>query len=107
MGCHGLPGRVPSLYLKAPDKYGYTPVADLLVNYRTLQKRVAINDIEKSKLLRKPLNIQDGKEDGHQGGRRYAPADAGYLIIRKWVESQPEVQKPASASGAASPPPTP
>jgi len=95
MGCHGLPGRVPSLYLRAPDKFGYLPVADVLTNYRTLQQRVNLTDIEKSKLLRKPLNIQDGKEDGHQGGRRYAPGDPGYLILRHWVESQNEVQKPA------------
>jgi hypothetical protein len=94
MGCHGLPGRVPSLYLHAPDKYGYASVEDLLFNYRALQKRVMLTDIEKSKLLRKPLNIQDGKEDGHQGGRRYGPTDPGYLIIRHWVENQAVVQKP-------------
>ncbi len=95
MGCHGLPGRVPSLSLRAPDKFGYMPVADVLVNYRTLQQRVNLTDIERSKLLRKPLNIQDGKEDGHQGGRRYAPGDPGYLILRHWVESQSDVQKAA------------
>jgi hypothetical protein len=95
MGCHGLPGRVPSLYLHAPDKFGFMPVADVLYNYRTLQQRVNLTDIERSKLLRKPLNIQDGKEDGHQGGRRYAPGDPGYLILRHWVESQSEVQKTA------------
>jgi hypothetical protein len=95
MGCHGLPGRVPSLYLRAPDKFGFMPVADVLYNYRTLQQRVNLTDIERSKLLRKPLNIQDGKEDGHQGGRRYAPGDPGYLLLRHWVESQAEVQKAA------------
>ena len=93
MGCHGLPGRVPSLSLRSPDKYGYSSVTDLLSNYRALQKRVLLTDIEKSKLLRKPLNIQDGKEDGHQGGRRYSPTDPGYLIIRHWVENQAVVQK--------------
>ncbi len=95
MGCHGLPGRVPSLYLHAPDKFGFMPVSDVLANYRTLQQRVNLTDIERSKLLRKPLNIQDGKEDGHQGGRRYAPGDPGYLILRHWVESQSDVQKTA------------
>ena len=95
MGCHGLPGRVPSLSLHAPDKFGFMPVADVLANYRALQQRVNLTDIDRSKLLRKPLNIQDGKEDGHQGGRRYAPGDPGYLILRHWVESQPEVQKAA------------
>ena len=100
MGCHGVPGRVPSLYLKAPDKYGYTPVADLLFNYRTLQKKVILTDIERSKLLRKPLNIQDGKEDGHQGGRRYGPSDPGYLLIKEWAEAQPEVQKLADKTAS-------
>jgi hypothetical protein len=46
-------------------------------------------------MLRKPLNIQDGKEDGHQGGRRYGPMDEGYQILKQWVERQPEVQRPA------------
>jgi hypothetical protein len=106
MGCHGLPGRVPSMVLRAPDKYGYSSVADLLWNYRTLQKRVLLTDIEKSKLLRKPLNIQDGKEDGHQGGRRYGPMDPGYLIIRRWVENQPAVQKLSEPTTGAAPPAT-
>ncbi|MEP6755396.1 MAG: hypothetical protein ABJA67_07840 [Chthonomonadales bacterium] len=95
MGCHGLVGRVPSLYLKPPDEYGYLPVPDLLQDYRTLQGRVNLSNLEKSKILRKPLNIQDGKEDGHQGGRRYNPTDDGYLAIKKWVDQQPEVQKAA------------
>ena len=60
-----------------------------------MQKRVLLTDLEKSKILRKPLNVQDGKEDGHQGGRRYSINDPGYLILKKWVEIQPEVQKPA------------
>ncbi len=97
MGCHGLPGRVPSLFLHAPDKFGFMPVADVLYNYRTLQQRVNLTNLERSKILRKPLNIQDGKEDGHQGGRRYAPGDPGYLILKHWVEAQPEVQKPVAA----------
>lgn len=98
IGCHGVPGRVPSMTLRAPDKFGYIPVADLLFNYRVLQQRVQLNDLERSKILRKPLNVQDGKEEGHQGGRRYNPTDEGYLILKKWVESQPIVQKPADAT---------
>ncbi len=91
-GCHGIQGRVPSFYIKPTDEYGYLAVADLLYNYRQLQAKVNLQDLEKSKILRKPLNIQDGKEDGHQGGRRYLPTDEGYLLIKQWVENQPKVQ---------------
>ena len=59
MGCHGLAGRVPSFSLRPPDKYGYLPVKDLLFNYRVVQSKVRLDDPEKSKLLRKPLNIDD------------------------------------------------
>jgi len=86
--CHGVPGRVPPLTLNRPDDAGYLSVAHLLGNYRLLQERVDFKDIEKSKLLRKPLNVQSGKEDGHQGGRRYQPMDSGYQIIRRWVLNQ-------------------
>ena len=86
--CHGVPGRVPSLTLNRPDDAGYLPVAKLLANYRLLQARVDLGNIEKSKLLRKPLNVQSGKEDGHQGGRRYQPMDPGYQILRRWVLNQ-------------------
>ena len=91
MNCHGVPGRVPSMQLEAPDRTGYFSVAKMLKNYLTLQQRVNPTNIEQSKLLRKPLNIQTGKEDGHQGGRRYSPADRGYQIIRRWVLDQPRV----------------
>ena len=74
--------------MERPDETGYLPVAKILKNYLILQERVDIQDIEKSKLLRKPLNIQTGQEDGHQGGRRYAPLDRGYQIIRRWVLDQ-------------------
>lgn len=86
--CHGVPGRVPPLELNRPDEAGYLPVSKLLENYRKLQKRVDHNDVEKSFLLRKPLNVQTGQEEGHQGGRRYQPMDAGYLILKKWVLNQ-------------------
>ena len=86
--CHGVPGRVPPLTLNRPDDAGYLPVDKMLANYRLLQARVELGNIEKSKLLRKPLNVQTGKEDGHQGGRRYKPMDPGYQIIRRWVLNQ-------------------
>lgn len=86
--CHGVPGRVPPLELNRPDDAGYLPVGKLLENYRKLQKRVDHKDVEKSFLLRKPLNVQTGQEEGHQGGRRYQPMDTGYLILRKWVLNQ-------------------
>ena len=93
MICHGEPGRVPSMELYAPDRVGYLSVDQLLANYRLLQQRVRLEKVEKSKLLRKPLNIQSGDEDGHQGGRRYQPTDPGYLILRKWVLNQVELQQ--------------
>lgn len=86
--CHGVPGRVPPLTLNRPDDAGYLSVEGLLKNYRLLQARVDFKNVEKSKLLRKPLNVQTGKEDGHQGGRRYQPLDPGYQILRRWVMNQ-------------------
>ena len=85
LSCHGLPGRVPSLELAAADNRGYVKAADLYANYRKLVERVNEADVEQSKLLRKPLNVQSGKEDGHQGGRRYNPNDRGYQILRRWA----------------------
>jgi len=70
---------------------GPSQLPRVLRNYLTLQQRVNVNDIESSKLLRKPLNVQTGKEDGHQGGRRYVPSDRGYQIIRRWVLDQSRV----------------
>jgi len=91
MTCHSVPGRVPSMELAGPDGNGYWSMPKMLKNYLTLQQRVNLADIETSKLLRKPLNVQTGKEDGHQGGRRYAPSERGYQIIRRWVLDQPRV----------------
>ncbi len=91
MKCHSVPGRVPSMELEAPNGNGYWTVAKMLKNYLLLQQRVNLPDIETSKLLRKPLNVQTGKEDGHQGGRRYAPSERPYQIIRRWVLDQPRV----------------
>jgi hypothetical protein len=96
MACHGVPGRVPSMTLQRPDDAGFLPVSKLLENYRILQERVNVGDVEKSKLLRKPLNVQSGEEDGHQGGRRYQPTDPGYQILRKWVLNQIDLQKSAA-----------
>ncbi len=92
MSCHGVPGRVPSMELARPAGTGYLSAPKMLKNYLTLQARVDPEDLEKSKLLRKPLNIQTGKEDGHQGGRRYTPSDHGYRILRNWALDLPRVQ---------------
>jgi hypothetical protein len=89
--CHGVKGRVPSMELEAADGNGYWTMAKMLRNYLILQQRVNLVDIETSKLLRKPLNVQTGKEDGHQGGRRYTPGERGYQIFRRWVLDQPRV----------------
>lgn len=101
IACHGVPGRVPSLELVKPDEAGFLPMPSLLRNYRLLQGRVDLTNLESSKLLRKPLNVQSGQEDGHQGGRRYQPTDAGYRILRNWVLNQPNVQRqPKAAKGS-------
>ena len=92
ISCHGVPGRVPTLYLEPPDAAGYIPPEALLGNYRRMQDRVDLHDVEKSKFLRKPLNIQSGDEDGHQGGVRYEAGDPGYGVIREWVLKQAELQ---------------
>ena len=93
MICHGEPRRVPSMELNAPDQVGFLPVDKLLANYRILQQRVNLDDVPKSKLLRKPLNVQSGEEDGHQGGRRYQPTDPGYQILTRWATNQVAIQK--------------
>ena len=92
ISCHGVPGRVPTLYLEAPDAAGYIPPEALLGNYRRMQERIDLHDVEKSKFLRKPLNIQSGDEDGHQGGVRYEAGDPGYGVIRDWVLKQADLQ---------------
>ena len=95
--CHGDPGRVPSMELHRPDDVGYLTVEHLLANYRILQRRVDVDDVERSKLLRKPLNVQTGEDDGHQGGRRYQPNDPGYQILRRWALNQVQLQKKYTA----------
>jgi hypothetical protein len=93
ISCHGVPGRVPTLYLEPPDAAGYIPPEKLLDNYRKMQQRVDLREQERSKFLQKPLNIQTGQEDGHQGGQRFEADDAGYQIIRRWVLKQVELQR--------------
>jgi hypothetical protein len=85
LGCHGVAGRVPSMELSPADENGYQSSKGLYRNYTALLERINENDVEKSKILRKPLNVQSGKEDGHQGGRRFNPGDRGYEILRRWV----------------------
>ncbi len=102
MKCHAVQGRVPSMELAGPDGNGYWAVPKMLKNYLILQQRVNLADIESSKLLRKPLNVQTGKEDGHQGGRRYLPAERGYQILRRWVLDQPRVMQSAGTPAGSS-----
>jgi hypothetical protein len=98
MTCHGLAGRVPSMEFKPADNRGYLHAKDVWANYRILLERVNDADVENSKLLRKPLNIQTGQEDGHQGGRRYNPEDRGYQIFRRWVLDAAALKKGASGN---------
>jgi hypothetical protein len=85
LGCHAVAGRVPSMPLMPADVNGYLSPKAVYANYMTLLERVNESDVEQSKILRKPLNVQSGKEDGHQGGRRFNPGDRGYEILRRWV----------------------
>lgn len=85
LGCHGVAGRVPSMELSNANDLGYVKMDGLVKNYKILLERVNENAVEQSKLLRKPLNVQSGKEDGHQGGRRFNPNDQAYKILEQWV----------------------
>ncbi len=96
ISCHGVPGRVPTLYLHPPDGAGHIGAAELLTNYRKLQARVDAADPERSLVLRKPLNVQTGQEEGHQGGLRYEPDDEGFLVLRDWVLKQAVLQAPVA-----------
>jgi len=91
--CHGVAGRVPSMELKPSDNRGFLAPKDVWANYQILLERVNEADVENSKLLRKPLNVQTGKEDGHQGGRRFNPEDRGYQIFRRWVLDSAALKK--------------
>ena len=64
LGCHGVAGRVPSMELLPADGNGYLSAKALYTNYVTLLDRINEHDVENSKILRKPLNVQVG-----QGGR--------------------------------------
>jgi hypothetical protein len=94
--CHGG-GRVPSMTLAAPDRRtGYLSPADIWVNYRTLLERIDVGDVDRSKLLRKPLNVQTGEEDGHQGGMRYKPGDRGHEILKRWAHDVARMGQPGA-----------
>ena len=84
--CHGG-GKIPSMSLEAPDRRSkFLAPRDVWTNYRTLLERVNASNVEHSKVLRKPLNIQTGEEDGHQGGMRYKPGDRGHEIFTRWAQ---------------------
>jgi hypothetical protein len=100
LSCHGVAGRVPSMELM-PAERGYMSGKAVYSNYQALLERVNEHDVEQSKLLRKPLNVQSGKEDGHQGGRRYNPNDRGYEIIRRWVLDAARLKKAGAPLTAA------
>ncbi len=93
ISCHGVPGRVPTLYLHPPDSAGHIGPEELLTNYRRLQARVDLSDPERSLLLRKPLNLQTGQEEGHQGGLRYEAQEPGFQVLRQWVQQQAKLQR--------------
>lgn len=101
LGCHAVPGRVPSMELAGTDNAGYMARKLVWKNYQILMERVNETNVETSKLLRKPLNVQSGKEDGHQGGVRFRPNDRGYEIIRRWVLDVARLKSMPSGGAAA------
>jgi hypothetical protein len=101
LGCHAVQGRVPSMELAGTDNAGYMPKKSVWKNYQILMERVNENNVESSKLLRKPLNVQSGKEDGHQGGVRFRPNDRGYEILRRWVLDVARLKSMPSGGGLA------
>ncbi len=101
LGCHAVPGRVPSMELQGPNPNGYMSKKALWTNYKILMERVNETGVETSKLLRKPLNVQSGKEDGHQGGRRFNPNDRGYEILRRWVLDSAKLKSGQPVQAAA------
>jgi hypothetical protein len=98
LGCHAVEGRVPSMPLMAADNNGYQSSKTLHFNYKALLERIDETNVEQSKLLRKPLNVQTGQEDGHQGGRRFNPGDRGYEILRRWVLDAAALKKAGQVS---------
>ncbi len=101
LSCHAVPGRVPSMELAGLNPNGYMSKKALWTNYKILWERVNETGVETSKLLRKPLNVQSGKEDGHQGGRRFNPNDRGYEILRRWVLDSAKLKSSQPTTAAA------
>jgi hypothetical protein len=101
MSCHGVPGRVPSMEFQPAENSGYITPKAVWNNYKVLLERVNEADVENSKLLRKPLNVQTGQEDGHQGGRRYNPDDRGYQIFSRWVLDAAALKKTGAPAETA------
>ena len=96
ISCHGVPGRVPTLYLEARrTRRGTSRPTSCSTTTAKCSNASSLRDVEQSKFLRKPLNIQTGEEDGHQGGQRYEAEDAGYQVIQQWVLKQAELQRVA------------
>ncbi|MFN9458694.1 MAG: hypothetical protein ACK6D7_15145, partial [Acidobacteriota bacterium] len=101
LSCHCVAGRVPSMELRPADNRGYLSAANTFANYKLLLERVSDANVDQSKLLRKPLNVQSGKEDGHQGGRRYNPEDRAYEILRRWALDAARLKKAQLAPSGA------
>jgi hypothetical protein len=89
MSCHGVPGRVPPLPIEPAEPNGAITAAKLLENYRKLQALVDPSRPERSRLLLKPLNLQDADEGAHQGGTRFTSTDdPGFAVLRAWVDAE-------------------
>src|SRR5690606_10030323 len=100
LSCHGVPGRVPPLFIEPPEPTGRIPPARLLSNYRKLQALIDPENPDRSRVLLKPLDIQDEDEGSHQGGKRFEPGDRGFEILRAWVHSEAERARSRTSADA-------
>jgi len=71
-GCHGVVGRVrqwnwPARRATDDRRQGFVERLPALL------ERVNESEVENSNCCASRLNVQTGKEDGHQGGVRYKP----------------------------------
>lgn len=88
MTCHGIKGKVPPFYLVPPNAAGSISAENLLRNYTELLSKIDRSKPESSSILLKPLDVEVGDGDGHQGGARYIREDPGFKVLEEWVRRE-------------------